>query len=152
MTTNLPKLLEFLRYHRYAVAASNGSDGAPQAALVGYVANARLELFFDSFGNTRKTGNLLRDPRIALVIGGTTVGDERTVQYEGTVDTPSGSELHDFQRDYFSVLPDGRRRSKLPDIRYFRVRPHWIRYSDYNVTPPLIVEYPADAIAAAASA
>jgi hypothetical protein len=152
MTINVPQLLEFLRHHHYAVAASNGPDGAPQAALVGFVVNARLELFFDSFDTTRKSGNLLRDPRIALVIGGTVVGDERTVQYEGAVDTPSGTELHDFQRDYFSILPDGRRRSKLPGIRYFRVRPHWIRYSDYNINPPLIVEFPADAIAAAAGA
>ena len=31
-----------------------------------------------------------------------------------------------------------------PDLIYVRVRPTWIRYSDYNVDPPQIVEVTAD--------
>jgi hypothetical protein len=30
---------------------------------------------------------------------------------------------------------------------YVRVRPTWIRYSDYNVTPPQIVEFSAEQLA-----
>jgi hypothetical protein len=31
-----------------------------------------------------------------------------------------------------------------PGLIYVRVRPTWIRYSDYNVDPPQIVEVTAD--------
>jgi hypothetical protein len=139
-------VLEFLRLHRYAVQASVKPDGGPQSALVGFVVNDAFEFFFDSFGSTRKAGTLGADPRIALVIGGHTIGDERTVQVEGVADHPAGDELLGFQEHYFAILPDGRRRSKLPGITYFRVRPRWLRYSDYNVTPPQIVEFEGPAL------
>ena len=75
------------------MAASHAAEGPPEAALVGFLVNNRLELFFDSFDSTRKVANLRRDPRIAFVIGGYTIGDERTVQYEGVVDVPTGAEF-----------------------------------------------------------
>lgn len=139
-------VLDYLRLHRYGVEASMGAEGAPEAALVGFVVNDRFEFFFDSFDSTHKVANLRKDPRIALVIGGHTIGDERTVQVEGVVDVPSGDELLEYQKHYFAILPDGRRRSKLPGITYFRVRPRWLRYSDYNVTPPLIVQFEGAAL------
>jgi uncharacterized protein YhbP (UPF0306 family) len=134
-------LLEFLKRHRYGVEASVADDGSPQAALVGFVVNERLELFFDSFDSTRKVANLRRDPRIAFVIGGYTLGDERTVQYEGAVDFPTGEELENFKSDYFSIHPDGLRRSRLTGITYFRVRPRWIRFTDFNVTPAQVATF-----------
>ena len=141
-------LLEFLRLHRYAVEASQSAEGPPEAALVGFLVNNRLELFFDSFDSTRKVANLRRDPRIAFVIGGHTIGDERTVQYEGVVDVPIGAEVEQFKRDYFAIQPDGVRRSKLPGITYFRVRPRWVRYSNFNVKPPQIVVFEGAALTA----
>ncbi len=138
MSLTKSDLLGFLRLHRYAVQASNSADRAPQAALVGFVVDDRLQMFFDSFDSTRKVTNLRRDPRIALVIGGHVAGDERTVQYEGIADTPVGAELEQLKREYFTVHPDGLRRSQLPGITYFRVRPIAIRYTDLNVNPPLI--------------
>jgi hypothetical protein len=136
MSISSAQLFEFIRRHRYGVAATTSANGAPQASLVGFIANERLELFFDSFAATRKVANLQRDPRIAFVIGGHTIGDERTVQIDGTVDSPVGAELEQLQAEYFAALPDGRRRSKLPGILYFRIRPTWVRFSDYNPTPP----------------
>jgi uncharacterized protein YhbP (UPF0306 family) len=135
MSMTKAALLEFIRLHRYGVEASHTAEGLPQAALVGFVVNERLELFFDCFDSTRKVANLRRSPRIAFVIGGYTVGDERTVQYEGEVDQPTGAELERFKSDYFAVFPDGLRRSRLAGITYFRVRPRWIRYSNLNVLP-----------------
>lgn len=147
MSVSKAALLEFLRLHTYAVAASNAAEGPPEAALVGFLVNDGLELFFDSFDSTRKVANLRRDPRIAFVIGGHTVGDQRTVQYEGVVDAPTGAELQQFKRDYFSIQPDGLRRSKLPGITYFRARPRWIRYSNFNVTPAQILVFEGAALA-----
>lgn len=141
MSTIKATLLEFVKLHRYGVEASNTDEGSPQAALVGFVVNERFELFFDSFDSTRKVANLRRDPRIAFVIGGYTLGDERTVQYEGEVDVPTGEELENFKSDYFAIHPDGLRRSRLSGITYFRARPRWIRFTDFNVTPAQIVVF-----------
>ncbi|MGH8255455.1 MAG: VOC family protein [Steroidobacteraceae bacterium] len=139
-------LLEVLRSHRYAVEASIAADGTPEAALVEFVVNEGLELFFDSFDSTRKVANLRRDPRVAFVIGGQTPGDARTVQYEGTVDSPCGTELERFKSAYFATNPDGIRRSKLPGISYFRVRPRWIRYANFNAAPAQIVVFEGAAL------
>jgi hypothetical protein len=53
-------------------------------------------------------------PRAALVIGGMTPGDERTVQYEGIADEPTGHDLELLKELYFLRLPDGRERSGWP--------------------------------------
>jgi len=65
------------------------------------------------------------------------------VQYEGDADEPQGAELERLQRLYFERFPDGLERQAWPGLVYVRVRPRWLRYSDYSVSPPLIVELSA---------
>jgi general stress protein 26 len=134
------QLLEFMRNHSYAVQASVSSTGAPQAAVIGIAVTNALEIVFDSVDSSRKVKNLLVDPRIALVIGGWTPGDERTLQYEGMVDRPQGSELQLLKETYYAKFPTGRDRLCWPGLIYLRVRPTWVRYSDFNRNPPTIVE------------
>lgn len=133
-------LLQFLRLHRWAVQASSSPDRTPQAALIGFAVTDQLELVFDTVHTTRKAQNLRANPSIALVIGGWGE-DARTVQLEGIVDEPKGAELDRLKETYFKVFPDGRTRQELPGIIYFRARPSWIRYSDYNQQPPLVIEF-----------
>jgi hypothetical protein len=87
------KLLEFLQQHRLAVEATVSSSASPQAAVVGIAVTDQFEIVFDTIDSTRKAQNFRRNPRLAFVIGGLTGGEERTVQYEGMADEPSGSEL-----------------------------------------------------------
>jgi len=49
--------------------------------------------------------------------------------------------LKRYQEIYFRVWPEGQAHLKWPDIAYFVVRPRWIRYSDYDQTPPVIEEF-----------
>lgn len=123
------ELLSYLRRHRYAVQASIHPDGSPQAAIVGVAIGDDLTIVFDSLEHTRKVQNLRRDPRIALQIGG---DDDRTVQLEGRVDFPDGAALEEAQALYFQTFPDGRDRLRWPGIVHLRVRPVWLRYTDYN--------------------
>jgi general stress protein 26 len=134
------KVLEFLRLHRLAVQASVSATNVPQAAIVGFAVSDQFEIIFDTLGAARKAENLRKNPRIALVIGGWMTGDERTVQYEGEADEPIGAERARITEVYYSVYPDGRERAKWPGLAYFRVKPTWIRYSDYNQNPPEIAE------------
>lgn len=80
---------------------------------------------------------------MAFVIGGLT-GEERTVQYEGIADEPSGAELEHLKAVYYQVYPDGPSRLSWPGLIYVRVRPIWIRYTDYTVDPTEIAEFTAD--------
>jgi general stress protein 26 len=137
------RLLEFLRRHRLAVQASVSATGGPQAAVVGFAVTDQFEIVFDTLDSTRKARNLRQNSRLALVIGGSNDGDERTVQYEGVADEPSGSELERLKQVYYGVYPDGPSRLSWPGLIYVRVRPTWIRYSNYSVDPPEIIEFDA---------
>jgi pyridoxine/pyridoxamine 5'-phosphate oxidase len=86
-------LLQFLRAHRWAIEATSSPTAQPQAAIVGVAVTDKLELVFDTLASSRKAANLRANSRIALVIGGWNEADPRTVQYEGKVDFPEGSEL-----------------------------------------------------------
>ena len=136
-------LLEFMRRHRLAVQVSVSSAHGPQAAVVGIAVTDEFEIVFDAIESSRKATNLRQNSKAALVIGGLSPGDERTVQYEGVADEPSGDELERLKSIYYSVYPDGPSRLSWPGLVYVRVRPRWIRYSDYNISPPELVEFQA---------
>ena len=133
-------LLGFMRAGRYAVLASVAGSG-PQAAVVGIVVTDRFEIFFDTLDSTRKARNLRRNSRVALVLGEVRDGAEVTVQYEGVADEPAGAELERLKALYFERFPDGRDRQEWPGLIYVRVRPQWIRYSDFSGESPEIVEF-----------
>lgn len=137
---SLDKVAEFVRQKQLAVQASHSESGQPQAAVIGVVTSDRLELFFDTLVTSRKCANLRSDPRIALVVGWD-LDEGCTAQIEGIADEPSGAELARLKELYFARFPDGREREKSPDIAYFRVRPQWIRFSDFRPAAPLIEEH-----------
>jgi general stress protein 26 len=134
-------LLEFMRSEKYAVQTSVSPGGVPQAAVVGIAVTDRLEIVFDTLASSRKAPNLRANPAIALVIGGTRDGDERTVQYEGTADEPGGAELERLLAVYYERFPDGPERRSWPGLIYVRVKPTWIRYSNFSTNPPEIIEF-----------
>jgi general stress protein 26 len=140
-------LLAFLRSHRVAVEASVAPEGGAQAAAVGIAVTDRFEIVFDTLGSSRKARNLRANPAVAFVLGGLVPGEERTAQYEGVADEPSGAELEALKQIYYEVYPDGPSRLSWPDLIYVRVRPRWIRYSDYTPATPLIVEFSEDRLA-----
>jgi hypothetical protein len=129
------ELYAFLRKHRLAVV-STINPASPQAAVIGIVVTEELDIIFDTLSTSRKYANLLADPRVALVVW----DGAETVQYEGAADLPTGSDLDACKRIYFEAWPDGPEREKWPDIAYVRVRPRWIRYSDFAKVPARIEE------------
>jgi len=138
------ELLSFIREHRLAAEASVSGSSRAQAAVVGFAISDAFEIVFDTLDFTRKVANLRQNPKLAFVIGGFTPGDERTVQYEGLADEPTGADFERLTEIYYRVYPDGRARRNWAGLIYVRVRPTWIRYSDYNLDPPQIVEFTAD--------
>ena len=138
------QLLSYMRAQPWAVEASVTPQGAPQAAVIGVAITDGWELLFDTVTQSRKHQNLVKNPRVAFVIGWE---HERTVQYEGIAEIPPEAELPGVQAYYFDRFPDGPTRQTWPGLVYWRVRPTWIRYSNFNVNPPIIQEWDAAAIA-----
>lgn len=131
-------LFEFIAARKLGVISSLSSSGSVQSALVGIAVTQDLEIIFDTVKTSRKYSNLIYNPACSLVIGWT---GEQTLQYEGTATELSGTELQRCQVSYFKAWPDGPSRMTWPGIVYFRVRPSWIRYSDFDANPPLIQEF-----------
>ena len=130
-------IYSFMSRFRYGVVSSTSRDGIPQSALVGIATTPELEIIFDTVKSSRKYSNLVERPSCSFVVGW---GGEQTVQFEGVAFEPDGTELKRYQEAYFSAWPDGPARMSWPGITYFVVQPKWIRYSDFDQSPPLIVE------------
>ena len=143
-TMHASQLLQYLRQHRLAVQASVSASGSAQAAVVGFAVSDQFEFVFDTVASTRKALNIRHNPRVALVVGGWVAGDERTAQIDGIADEPVGDELQRLKAMYYDVYPDGRDRLRWEGLIYVRVRPTWVRYSDYLANPPQIVEFATD--------
>lgn len=62
---------------------------------------------FDTLASSRKAANGRANPRVALVIAGWNDNEPRTIQYEGVVDFPVGTEPERLKQMYFAVFPDG---------------------------------------------
>ncbi len=146
-TISRDQLLAYLREERYAVQTSVALHGDPQAAVVGVVVSDRFEIVFDTLTDARKAANMRAHPRVALVFGSTSATAARTIQIEGVADEPAGAELEKLLEAYFTAFPDGIERRRARALTYFRVRPQWIRCSDYSTMPPTIVEFTASDLA-----
>ena len=135
-----------MRAHRYAVQSSTAASGHPQSAVVGVAVSDRFEIVFDTVVSSRKSVNLLRDPRIAFVLGSVSQDAAWTIQFEGLADELRGAERERLVALYLTVFPDGIDRQQWPGLTYFRARPTWIRSSDWTTEPPDIAELDAQAL------
>lgn len=116
------------------VTAAHGS----QSALVGIAVSPELEIIFDTVKSSRKYPNLVANPLCSFVVGWE---GEQTVQYEGVAQELAGAELTQYHALYCETWPDAPARQSWPGIVYFVVRPAWVRYSDFDQTPPFIREF-----------
>jgi hypothetical protein len=130
-------VFRFIQQYRYGVVSSVSAEGVPQSALVGIAVTPKLEIIFDTLRSTRKYANLVRQPACSFVVGW---GGEQTLQFEGIATELTGEERERYLEMYFAVWPECRGHLQWPGITHFVVRPTWMRYSDYDQSPPLIKE------------
>ena len=130
------EVVAFLKQQKFGVISSVGPDGEPHSAVVGVAFTEDGDAVFDTLGSSRKAIDLRRDPRASLVVW----EGERTVQMDGRVDEPAGTERDAVLKAYLAVFPDGMERLQWEGITHFRFRARWARYSDFGRTPERIVE------------
>ena len=134
-------LFQFLDACGLGVLSSLGPMGAPQSALVGIAITPELETIFDLVEKSRKFANIAhiaRDPRVAFLTGWQ---GEVTVQYEAVARQISSTELGPYHEIYFRKFTHAPSCLKWEGITHYVVTPMSIRYSDYDQTPPEIVEF-----------
>lgn len=140
----LAEVDQFLRAWEHVTLATSDAGGKPQAATIGVAVSDLREIVFDTLASTRKYSNLKANERVSLVIGW---DDHKTLQVDGIADqlVPGTPDFERLQAVYLARFPSGHERTTWEGISYFRVRPTWLRYSDYSAAPR-IFEMDADAL------
>ncbi len=131
-------ILEFIKKHSICVLATVTAEIKPEAAVITFAITDNFELVFETFTNYRKYQNLKSNSATAFVIG----WDEKiTVQYESITEELSGEDLKKYQEIYFQKNPKLRNWDNLPNMKWFRATPTWIRYLDNNTDPKTVHEF-----------
>lgn len=125
-------ILDFIKNHKIGVIATVGVGNKPEAAVIEFGETDNLELIFDAFENSRKVQNIKQHNQVAFVIGW---DEDVTVQYEGEAFEVTGDELEKYQKIYLAKNPAVVKWMQTDGIKFFKVIPKWIRYSDLSKNP-----------------
>lgn len=128
-------MFELMNRHSLMVIATQSLNETPESAVVEFLVKHDFTINFGTLRSFRKYQNILRNPQVSLVIGGS---DEVTVQYEGTAEEidakevlyQQGEKLSPHIRTSFETGP-----IEKTDIAFFQVKPSWIRYTDVSTLP-----------------
>lgn len=132
--TNRERIKSFLASHKLAVIATNSSTGkAPGSALIAYVEDGKVNLYFQTGKYTRKAKNLKTNPNVSFVIGHNLEG-LATLQYEGiAAQLKSPSDIKSCKQRFLDKQsPTTKEYLERPDAIFFKVTPEWISFSDYS--------------------
>ena len=129
--------LSFLVGHDTGVLATLSDEGTPRARLVYYTCDDSFNVYFITLANTRKAGDLRRDPHAAFVVSETDT--PRTIQIEGKVtDLTDTVELDPMLTNFVHKLMSHERygipltRFDASELKFFRLAPEWVRWGDFT--------------------
>lgn len=128
--------------HPMAVIATDAKDApTPESALIAFAELPNFEIIFETFYKTRKYENLKVNPHVSLVVGWD-VKNQITLQYEG-IASPIPEDQTDKYRTIFlkKDTPCTEEFLHHPHVRLYKIKPTWLRYSDYMQKPPMIFEH-----------
>lgn len=140
-------IFDFLSKHELAVISTIDSRmKKPEAALVAFAETKDLEIVFQTQCDTRKYHNLRINREVALVVGWDP-SYHVTLQYEGSAEELGGHELKQCLALFLAKdTPCTETFLANPKSKIFKVRPHWIAYSDYTKKVPEVFELHLDRI------
>ena len=125
-------LHNFIKEHKLAVIATVTGSALPEAAVIGIAVNENLEIICSSFSTSRKYQNLLKNPRVAMVIGWE---KGRTVQYEGIATELSEDEAEEHLETSLEKTPAVGKYVQREYKVVYKITPKWIRYTNLSVDP-----------------
>ena len=130
-------LLPFIRRHQLAVVATISRSGFPQSSVVRFLATDAFELIFSASDQQRKIANLEGCEKISAVIG----WDEyQAIQLEGIGTVLQGAQLNEIEAFFANKVPNEYAwRRHIDGLRYIKIEPKWLRYSDFRKNPASVL-------------
>lgn len=127
------KMYDFLDFHSLLVLSTVGEGEIPESAILEYVVEEDLSIYFATSRDSRKARNLLHhNTNIAAVIG---FYEEKTMQYEGQAQLVPEKALPEQLKE--RLMTRGKRSHKPSEgeFMYFKVNPRFVRLTDVSVSP-----------------
>jgi len=140
--SKLLKILQFLQTQKLAVIATNPSaTSSPESALVAFAEDSELNIYFQTGADTRKAIAITANPCVSFVVG-LTIKDLKTIQYEGKAcQLTDVAEVQSCKRLFErKKSPTTRTFLDRPGIKFYKVIPVWVGYSDYTKSVPEVFE------------
>lgn len=134
-------VLGFMKKNPLAVIATNSTTAdAPESALIAFAELPNLGIIFETFSETRKHDNLQKNNHVSLVIGW---GDDQiTLQYEGIARPIPKNETEKYLKIFAAKdTPCTEVFLRNPRVRLYKVKPTWLRYSNYSCETPEFIEH-----------
>lgn len=125
-------MVAYVRGIGSGVVSTLAADGSPQAAYLDLTATDRGEVVFNARSDSRKVANIVRDGRVAVVIGG---ADGTTLQCEGIARLATGSNLERCAAAYSRAFPQFE--PARPGVVLVGVALRWARHRDYRGSVPV---------------
>lgn len=129
--------LEFLTAHNTGVLATVSREGAARARLVYYACDDQFQVYFLTYGNTRKAADLAAHPHAAFVIADTDA--PRTLQIEGQVtDLSEMAGIDPALTDLLHTLQSNTKfgapltRFDPSTLKFYRITPDWVRWGNFT--------------------
>ncbi len=134
------KIINLLDKNEFGVIATNCSGRAPESAVVA-VSNTTsdLQIIFGTFKASRKYANILTDNKVSLAVGWDNQ-TKQTMQIEGLATEVSPEQRGEIEDIHCKKNPSSERFRGNLQQSYFLIKPTWIRYSDYSVSPQEVWE------------
>ena len=123
------EVLEFIRSNPECVLATSSPDGQPEAATVLFAVSDDFTFYFGTMKNYRKFGNLLKNKKVAVVVG-VRGSNPRTVQAEGEVEILENEDDIDAAKKIFEEKNPAMKSFMSLSLVYLRLKPRWLRYQD----------------------
>ena len=129
-------VLNFLKSHKLGVIATAGGR-QPEAAAVDFSETPALEIILTTLAFYRKYKNLKKNRKVAFVVGGE---KSITLQYEGLAQELSRLAFKKYYKRHIQKNPVEKKFAAMSEARFFKVKPTWLRYSDFTAEPNNIFE------------
>jgi len=129
-------VLGFLKSHKLGVIAT-AAGRQPEAAAVDFSETNALEIILTTLAFYRKYKNLKKNRKVAFVVGGE---KSVTLQYEGLAEELSRNAFKKYYKRHVHKNPIEKKFGVMPEARFFKIKPTWLRYSDFTKQPNEIFE------------
>lgn len=136
----MDKVFEFLKNKQIKLCAfaTSSQDGQPWNAIMGYAVQEDLTIVLSTHKGNRKYNNLQENSKVALVFGWEFSG--LNVQCEGeAVIIEEGEEYKKTEEFFFTQNPHAAK-FKSPDTIFIKIKPTWMRVTNFNKQPPTVEE------------